>query len=471
MEERLKQLIAKRSAAVKEIDDAKAARKAITDAAQTEARDLTDDEDTDFRAKTVLIAEKLDEVGQLNERIEELEAEIVRAGKASTEPKEERKATVEVNEPLTYQKGNGRSYFRDLAHQAVGMASESAKDRLRRHAVDVETDKEIRKVAKVGDEYRNLDRNDGTGGYFVPPLWMMQRFIELARAGKAYANLVPTEMLPAGTDSLNIPKVNSGTAVAVQTADNAAIQETDLTDTSVQANVKTIAGQQGLALQLIDQSPLPFDEIVFRDLAADYATKLDVQVISGSGAGNQVVGVRNTSDIITVAATDAGTELAKAKTIYKKIADAIQRVHTQRFMAPEVIVMHPRRWAAFTALFDTTDRPLIVPSGPGQNVIAEQGGVVSQQVVGQMHGLPVVTDPNLPITLGAGTNEDVIHVLRASDLLLFESSIRTRALQETRATTLTVLLQVYGYLAFTAGRQPKSVVEIGGTALTAPTFA
>lgn len=299
----------------------------------------------------------------------------------------------------------------------------------------------------------------------------MQRFIELARAGRAYANLCPTEPLPAGTDSINIPKIDTGTATAVQTADNATVTETDLTDTYVQANVKTIAGMQGVAIQLLEQSPIAFDEIIFRDLAADYATKLDVQVISGSNANGQVQGVRGTSNIITITATDAGSELSKSQTVYKKIADAIQRIHSQRFMPAEVIVMHPRRWAAFTAIFDGDDRPLLITGGPGVNALGEFGGVVSQQVVGTMHGLPVVTDPNIPTTLGAGTNEDVVHVLRASDLLLFESAVRSRALQETRATTLTVLLQVYGYIAFTAGRQPKGIVEIGGTACTAPTFA
>jgi HK97 family phage major capsid protein len=310
---------------------------------------------------------------------------------------------------------------------------------------------------------------------------MMNRFIELARAGKAYANLVPTEALPGGTDSINIPKVATGTSTAVQAADNGSAadttngsHETNLTDTSVQANVKTIWGQQGIAVQLLDQSPIAFDEVVFRDLAADYATKLDVQVINGTGSGNQVVGVRNTPGIITVTAgTISGTptQLDYAKLVYTKIADAIQRIHTQRFAAPEVIVMHPRRWAWFLSTFDTVGHPLIVPNGPAQNQIGEFGGVVSQQVVGTMHGLPVVTDPNLPTSLGTTTNQDVIHVLRASDLLLFESSIRTRALQETRAENLTVLLQVYGYLAFTAGRQPKSVAEIGGEALATPAFA
>ena len=230
--------------------------------------------------------------------------------------------------------------------------------------------------------------------------------------------------------------------------------------------MKTIAGQQGIAIQLLDQSPVAFDELVFRDLAADYATKLDLQVISGSGGGNQVRGVRNTVGITTITATSGSDNV---KLIHAKIADAIQRVHTSRFAEPEVIVMHPRRWAFFLAAVDTTGRPLVVPSAPGENQIGNFGGVVSQRVVGSMHGLPVVTDPNLPTTLN--TDQDVIHVLRVSDLLLFESSIRTRALQETRAEGLTVLLQVYGYLAFTAARFPQSVVEIGGTALAAPTFS
>jgi hypothetical protein len=93
--------------------------------------------------------------------------------------------------------------------------------------------------------------------------------------------------------------------------------------------------------------------------------------------------------------------------------------------------------------------------------------VASQQVVGNMLGLPVVTDPNLPTNLGGGT-EDPILVLRASDIVLWEGGIRARVLPETKAQNLTVILQVYGYLAFSAARYPQSIVQITG--LTAPTF-
>jgi hypothetical protein len=55
-----------------------------------------------------------------------------------------------------------------------------------------------------------------------------------------------------------------------------------------------------------------------------------------------------------------------------------------------------------------------------------------------------------------------------SDIVLWESGIRARVLPETKAQNLTVLLQIYSYLAFSAARYPQSVIEITG--LTAPTF-
>jgi hypothetical protein len=61
-------------------------------------------------------------------------------------------------------------------------------------------------------------------------------------------------------------------------------------------------------------------------------------------------------------------------------------------------------------------------------------------------------------------------VMRAADSYLWESAIRTRVLPDVGSGTLTVRLQVYGYLAFTAERQPKSICVIGGTGLAAPTF-
>jgi hypothetical protein len=51
-----------------------------------------------------------------------------------------------------------------------------------------------------------------------------------------------------------------------------------------------------------------------------------------------------------------------------------------------------------------------------------------RQIVGQTQGLPVVTDPNVRTNAGPGGNEDEIYVLRASDIVLWESGVRARVL-------------------------------------------
>jgi HK97 family phage major capsid protein len=460
VDERLKRLIARREQAAKDREQLLAQRKAIVDLAEEEAReDLSAEEDAEFRSFTAQVKTKDEEIRAFDQRIQELSEEAERDQQvtdgAQAVRRAQARATV-VSEGRTYEQGNGRSYLQDLMRMQLNMDGDgSAVERLRRHAHDVETDKEYRVLP---------NRTDGQGGFFVPPLWLMSQYVELARAGRAYANLCNSQALPPGTDSINIPKVASGTATAIQTADNTAVVDTDLTDSSVVAPVRTIAGQQDVAIQLLDQSPVNFDQVIFRDLVADYATKVDLQVIGGSGTSGQVTGVRNTASIVTItpsAVTVSG--------IYSAIANAVQTVHTTRFMPPTVIVMHPRRWAFFLAASDSSGRPLVVPNaGNPMNAVATLGTVGAEQVVGQMHGLPVVTDPSIPITTGASTNADVIHVLRASDLVLFESGIRSRVMPDVGSANLTVRLQVYGYLAFTAARYPQSIVEIGG--LTPPTF-
>jgi HK97 family phage major capsid protein len=393
-----------------------------------------------------------------DEHRSEVEAGQVRPTAAADTVRSVGTASLSVSERRTYEKGNAhRSYFRDLALVQSNRDDGAALARLQRHSreVDLET-------------RADLNRTDGTGGYFTPPLWMMNEWIALARPGRATANAVQNQALPAGTDSINIPKIATGAATAVQTADNAAVTQTDLTDTSVQAGVKTIAGQQSIALQLIEQSPVNFDQVVFQDLVADYNQRLDLQVISGSGSSGQVLGILNTSGIGTVTYSDT---TQNAGTMYAAIANAIQSVHTNRFAPPTAIIMHPRRWGGLLAARDSQGRPLFLPNVQGPvNAGGILSEVASQGVVGNVQGLPVITDPNIPTNLGAGTNQDTILVLRASDSILFEGGVRTRALMEVKGQNLEVVLQVYNYVAFTAGRYPAGIVQISGAGLTAPSF-
>lgn len=460
--ERLSRLIELQEEARKAREVLVEKRAAVLQVAEDEGReDLNDAEDTEFRGFTSEIAEIDEKIKGRDERIAELADEEKRSGNAAAAVR--RAALLEgqirvTHESRTYEKGNGRSYLVDLAKSQV-LGDSDSRARLERHALEVASE----------PEYRDLNRTDGNGGYFVPPLWLMQDYEALARAGRPTANLVTNLDLPPGTDSINVPKVATGVTAAIQTADNQSVSETDLTDTSVSAGVKTIAGQQDIAIQALEQSPVNFDQIIFADLIADYATKVDVQVLNGAGSSGEVKGILQASGIQTTAYTDTTPTVAE---LYSKLAQAIDKVHTNRFLPPTVIAMHTTRWAWLLAATDSSGRPLVTPLAPQgpTNSIATFNGVVSEQVVGSILGVPVVTDPSIPNTLGAGTNEDRIIVMRASDLYLWESPIRTRVLPDIGSGTLTVRLQVYGYLAFTAERQPKSVSILQGTGLTTPSF-
>jgi HK97 family phage major capsid protein len=468
MEEFLRQLISRRNAAYDERAAEFSRRQAVLDVAKEAGRDPTSQLNTDeqrmFDEHSGNIRKLDSEIGTLDERIKDQQDEIERAGKNNANVQAVKKAQrglESMNEEKVYRKMGPNSYMRDMVKVSIGQDYDgTCAERLRRHAQDVATLPEYQ-------EARDLSRTDGQGGYAVPPAWLMADYLELARPGRAFANLVQNQPLPAGTDSINIPRLATGTATGVQTADNTNVVEQDLTDATINAPVRTIAGQQDLAIQLIDQSAIPFDQIVFRDLVADYAAQVDGQTLAGTGLSGQVLGVHGTAGIGTVAATAVTTQ-----GVYSAVANAIQKIHTGRFMPPTVIVMHPRRWAWFLTLLDANQRPLFLPQANGpQNVMGVVSAVASEQVVGMMHGLPVVTDPNIATTYGnqsGGGTEDIIIVARASDLILWESGIRTRVLQETLSGQLTVRLQVFGYLAFSAARYPKSIVEVTG--LTPPTF-
>jgi HK97 family phage major capsid protein len=370
----------------------------------------------------------------LNERIDYLRGELARQGvlpeklanlRYQDEPEQPSRTTMNHSEndrSLVYRRNDpSQSWCRDMIRLQMNLdPSGESRSRLYTHAQQV-------MEHPAYQEHRDLSRVDGAGGYAVPPAWLMNQYIELARPGRAFANLVQRQPLPGGTDSINIPKLLTGTAVGIQSADNTPVTKVDLTDTFINAPVCTIAGQQGVSIQLIDQSPIAFDDIVFRDLVAAHAALTDTQCLSGSGSAGQVLGVDltpGTSTLTVSALTIQG--------VYSAIANAIQLIHTQRFQPPDVIVMAPRRWGWFLSLLDNQQRPLFLPdANRPYNAAGILTDVASQQVVGSIQGLPVVTDPNVTTTSGAGTNEDVIYVLRASDIVLWESGIRARVLPET----------------------------------------
>jgi HK97 family phage major capsid protein len=294
--------------------------------------------------------------------------------------------------------------------------------------------------------------------------------VKLARPGRITSNLIQNQPLPAGTDSINIPKVATGAAVAVQATQNTGVQVTDLTTTSVSSPVTTIAGGQIVSLQLMEQSPLNVDDVILGDLAAAYAVQYNTEILSGSGVGGHQTG------ILTLAGTNAITYTSAAPTLggvapdalFVKLAGAIQAVHSNRYMSPSAIIMHPSRWAWALSQSDTQKRPLVTARAGAFNAIGAADQVAAQGLVGEMLGLPVYVDASIPTNVG-GTQDQII-VARLEDLVQWESNVRAEAFQQTYANQLSVFVRVYNYMSFQAARYPKSISVISGTGLVAPTF-
>jgi HK97 family phage major capsid protein len=393
-----------------------------------------------------------------------------------------------TSEPQVYGRRSGNSYFHDMA-RAQFRSDHVAQERLNRHAAELRVElpaRELRREQRAQaqmddlasterwrDEQRaaafetrvNPNRTDGQGGYFVPPLWLIDEYIGLPRFGRPIADSVRNLELPAGTDSINLPKVATGTATAAQTADGAAVQSTDMTDTSVSASVYTVAGQQDASMQLLDQSPAPgFDTVIMGDLLADLATRQDLYVIDGSGTSGQPTGILQVSSPNAITYTDASPTLPE---LWVPWIQSVSQIATNRKLPPTATFCIPAIWYWGTSQLDTTNRPLLLPEQNGPfNVMALQTGAVSEGPVGRLSvGIPVILDGNIPVNKGGSTNETRILTLRTSDLYLWEGAIQTRVLTEVLSGTLQVRFQVYRYAAFMPNRLPKAISIVSGTGM------
>ena len=390
--------------------------------------------------------------------LERMEAVVEARESMPVRPVEETESPrVEVvsNEAVYRKDRPERSYFRDLYLSKVSGDS-AATERLAQHSLHVAT------------EARDNNTTDTTGGEFVPPLWLIDEYVAKSRAGRVTADLCNKFALPAGTDSINVPAITTGTSVAAQATQNTAVSETDLVTASVTAPVRTYGGISDCSVQLVEQSPVAFDQVIFQDLASAHSQAIDSAVINGTGASGTHEGILNADTINSVTYTAATPTVAG---LFPKLADAVQQVSSNVFAPANAIVMHPRRWGFLVAGLDSSNRPLVVPNSSGPtNAVATFGDVAAEAFAGTLLGLPVFLDANIPTNLGSGTNEDRIIVGKFDEAFLYEGAPKAEVFRETLSAELTVRFRLYNFSAFTAERRPTAFSQVGGTGLATPSF-
>jgi HK97 family phage major capsid protein len=397
-------------------------------------------------------AEALATVEARHSEIAELDAQIstVEATEARTAVIAEAKAVVGSayvkSEPMTYSEHGQRSFVRDLINAQV-RNDQGAWSSLHRHMDEVRV------------ETRDISRTDGAIGEFVPPLWLVDQYAKTLRPGRTTADLLTKMALPAGTDSINIPRITTGTDVAAQTADNAATTAQDMVTTAVTAPVRTISGYENVSLQLVEQSPLAggIDRMIFADLMQAYDYRLDVAVLNGVGTAGDLTGLFNTIGIGTVTYTSGTPTAAGYQTAF---AQALSTVAKNRFQGAEAIVVAPEIWYGLVGLSDTQGRPVVVPAanGPMNAVGVNNAPGAAQGSVGTILGVPVYLDAAIPTISSAKP----ALVAAFSDTMLFESGMKTRVLPDVLSANLTVRFQLYGYAAI-AARYPAGVAKVIGT--------
>ena len=524
----------------------------ILAAATTEKRKITKDEQASWDAKDGEVREldaSIERYAAQDEREQRAADSRRDTGQTGADNGNAGGRVTVTSEPQVYGRGSAHSYFLDEARSTLGRGDADggvtgARDRLARHEAELRVemprrlearrrdaerrmeavlsgseyagsrDRNLRRLgrreariyerfqaegmrvfqgAADGREQRFISRTDGQGGYFVPPLWLIDEYIPYLRAGRTFADKWRNFPLPSGTDSINIPRVTLGTATGTQPGDGAPVPGRDIQDSFVNARVMTVAGQQDAAIQLLDQSPIAFDEIIFGDLAADYNMQLSAQLMLGSGFpqlnGLYPTGVLGTAQntygfvtqatALTTAMWSGGS--AGTPSFYMATAQLLSQISRNRFMPPNGVISNPMAWYALASATDTQNRPLVVPSQQGANfnqAAGDDDGPVAEGPVGHILGLGWELDPNIPYTFGgtvapsigtisngstaavpgSGGNPDYTPLIAAvwPDLYLWEGEIHSRTLSEVLSGTLQVRFQLYAYNASMANRYQNS---------------
>lgn len=375
----------------------------------------------------------------------------------------------ETSSELVYAPTAKVSYFRDLLAREGKVSSPGCEQRLAHHAeqmvnIAAERQKCAEQRLRLGGFELRVEpgTTDGQGGYFSPPAWLNQLFATANRPRRVLADLMSSFPLPAGVSQVNLPIIGTGSVVA-PTQPGSAVPDQDITDSAGSSMVAPFAGMVDVALQLIDMAPpgAHVDFAIFSDLSEAYDADLETQLISGTGTGQQLLGVTNvppSSNLITF--TNAAPT---GSLLYPYLGQAFAQVSDNRFVAPQCWLMRGARWAWIKTSEDSATLPFDISSptylGSTDDTPDPIGGIV---------GLPVFLEEAISNTQGAAGNQDVIIALRPTDLILLEGEPQTMVAHEPGSGTLTARIEMHSYAAAITDRRPAGVSVVSGTGLSKP---
>lgn len=347
----------------------------------------------------------------------------------------------------------GAMFERDVA--AAFLGDYEARDRLARHMQE--------ERAERGEQ---LQRAAGTGAFagLVVPQYLTALYAPAAAARRPFADAIRHHDLPAQGMTVNLSRITTSTAVDNQASENTEVTEQDIDDTLHTVNVQTAAGQQTLSRQAIERGA-GVEAVVLDDLFRRYHTNLDGKLLNQATTGLSAVAT-------AVTYTDADPTAAE---VYPKVIEALAGVEAAMLdmaSGDNLAVMHSRRWYWMQNAMGSTWPLITQPGIIAQTLGANYATAYGRGVRGVLpNGTPVIVDNNIATNLGAGTNQDEIYLVDRQECHLWEdpdAPMYIRA-EQAKASSLGVLMVVYGYYAYTHNRYAQAR-KISGTGLITPTF-
>jgi HK97 family phage major capsid protein len=349
----------------------------------------------------------------------------------------------------------GKGFLLDVARSFLFQDVE-ASNKLARHMAEERVER---------SEY--FKRAVGTGAFagLTVPAYLTEMYAPATAALRPFADVCNRHPLPESGMSVNISRITTASGAALQSAENAAVQETNMDDTLLTIPVQTAAGQQTVSRQAIDRGT-GIEDVTMQDLFNRVATVLDATLLNQ--ATNGLTNVATATSYTDASPT--GAEL------YPKILGAAAGVEAALLAMgrPSHAVMHSRRWYWLSSQMSST-WPMInwagIPTQAGG--VANPNSSYSSGPRGVLPcGLEVIVDNNIATNLGAGTNEDELYVVPQAECHLWEdpnAPLFIRA-EQPAAASLGVLLVAYSYFAYTFGRYSNGMGKVSGTGMVTPTF-
>ena len=213
----------------------------------------------------------------------------------------------------------------------------------------------------------------------VLPLPIVQPVYNNFIGRRPVIDAIGAKAMPQGGKVFIRPEVTTHTSMAVQSAENAALQQGTFVVTDNQVTKGSYGGFVTLSEQSIDWSQPEIISLVLDDMGRIYANATD-----NVAADNLVAGASVTSNFTAASETDASywaSWIAGAATTI--LSGSNGNLPTHIFVSPDF-------WGTLLSLSDTADRPLFPQVGP-MNAF---GNLTPGQPNGNAFGLSVVVDRN-----------------------------------------------------------------------------